>query len=136
MLDNVRLRGELAHIHRTLNALTTTGAVKLATEELRRATGTTTAAGLWQSLFADCLRVVYSAAAADEKIGDDEIEAIYDLVFSIARHYANAQPQMYGEFEAIEHEQAARRSATGRASSSAARPPSKARPSPSSATSA
>lgn len=107
MLDNVRLRGELAHIHRTLSLLAVDGPVKQAAEELRRVTGSTTAAGLWHSLFADCLRVVYSAAYADEKIAEDEIEAIYDLVFSIARHYANAQPQTYGEFEAIEHAQVA-----------------------------
>lgn len=105
MLDNVRLRGELAHIHRTLSLLTVDGPVKLAAEEIRRVTGSTTAAGLWHSLFADCLRVVYSAAYADEQIAEDEIEAVYDLVFSIARHYANAQPQLYSEFEAIEHEQ-------------------------------
>jgi Helicase HerA, central domain/AAA ATPase domain len=103
MLDDVRLRGELAHIHRALSTVASTDRGKHLADELRRATGTTTAAVLWHALFADCLRVVYSAVSADDTICDEEIDAVYDLVFSIARHYANVQQARYGAFEAIEH---------------------------------
>ncbi|HWU87723.1 MAG TPA: AAA family ATPase, partial [Kofleriaceae bacterium] len=75
-------------------------------EDLRRDTGGTTAAILWQALFADCLRVAHSAVAADGEIGDHEIEALYEFVFTVARHYAGVIPSSYGEFVAVDHESA------------------------------
>ncbi|HET7504127.1 MAG TPA: DUF87 domain-containing protein [Kofleriaceae bacterium] len=103
MLDNTRLRGELAHIHRTLAAVAASPRGKGLIDHLRREVDGTTAAMLWQSLFADCLRVAYTAAAADGVIGDDEISALYEFVFSVARHYAGALAS-YREFAAIDEE--------------------------------
>lgn len=96
MLDNVRLHSELSQIHRLLN---TAGVGRFASSE-----GLLPAKAIRQSLFADCLRVVYSAIAADDEIGDQEIDSIFDLVFSIARHYADVQPSAYGEFLMIERD--------------------------------
>ncbi|HEY0483736.1 MAG TPA: hypothetical protein VGD37_39730, partial [Kofleriaceae bacterium] len=104
MLDNTRLRGELVHIHRTLSGVAAGARGKTLIDDVRRQVGGTTAALLWQSLFADCLRVAYSAAAADGAIGDDEVEALYEFVFSAARHYAGVLPTIYGEFAAIDED--------------------------------
>jgi uncharacterized protein DUF87/AAA ATPase-like protein len=103
MLDNTRLRSELAHIHRTLSAVAATSRGKGLGDHVRREIDGTTAAVLWQSLFADCLRVAYTAVAADGKIEDSELAAIYEFVFSVARHYAGVLPQ-YREFVAIDEE--------------------------------
>ncbi len=103
MLDNTRLRGELAHIHRTLSAVAAGPRGKGLIDHLRREVDGTTAAMLWQSLFADCMRVAYTAAAADGVIGDDEIAALYEFVFSVARHYAGVLPS-YRDFAAIDEE--------------------------------
>jgi Ni2+-binding GTPase involved in maturation of urease and hydrogenase len=106
MLDNTRLRSELAHIHRTLSGVAAAARGKALVDDLRREIGGTTAALLWQSLFADCLRVVHGAVAADGVIGDDEIEAVYEFVFSAARHYAGVLVSSYGEFSAVDEESA------------------------------
>jgi hypothetical protein len=106
MLDNTRLRAELTHIHRTLSVVAASARGRALVDELRRAVGGTTAALIWQSLFADCLRVVHCAVAADGEIGDHEIEALYEFLFSVARHYASVMPAAYGEFGAIDEESA------------------------------
>lgn len=106
MLDNTRLRGELAHIHHTLSGVAAAVRGRTLVDDLRREVGGTTAALLWQSLFADCLRVVHGALAADEMIGDHEIEAVYEFVFSAARHYAGVLVSSYGEFGAVDEESA------------------------------
>jgi ABC-type cobalamin/Fe3+-siderophores transport system ATPase subunit len=103
MLDSTRLRGELNHIHRTLASVTASPRGKGLVDHLRREIDGTTTAMLWQSLFSDCLRVAYSAAAADGVIGDDEIAALYEFVFSVARHYSNVLPS-YREFSAIDED--------------------------------
>lgn len=106
MLDNTRLRAELNHIHRTLSIVAAHARGKDLVDELRRTVGGTTAALLWQSLFADCLRVAHSAVAADAELGDHEIEALYEFLFSAARHYASVMPASYGEFAAVDQESA------------------------------
>jgi energy-coupling factor transporter ATP-binding protein EcfA2/RecA/RadA recombinase len=106
MLDNTRLRAELTHIHRTLSVVAAHPRGKDLVDDLRRTVGGTTAALVWQSLFADCLRVAHSAVAADAVIGDHEIEALYELLFSAARHFASVMPASYGEFAAVDQESA------------------------------
>jgi len=106
MLDNTRLRAELTHIHHALSSVAASPRGKSLVGDLRGAIGGTTAAILWQALFADCLRIAHSAVAADGEIGDDEIEALYELLFSAARHYAAVIPTQYGEFAAVDHESA------------------------------
>ncbi len=103
MLDNTRLRSELAHIHRTLSAVAASVHGKSLVEHLRREVDGTTAAVLWQALFSDCLRVTYTAAAADGVIGEDETTALYEFVYSVARHYSGVLPP-YREFFAIDGE--------------------------------
>ncbi|HEY0987600.1 MAG TPA: ATP-binding protein, partial [Kofleriaceae bacterium] len=70
-------------------------------DHLRREVDGTTAAVLWQSLYADCLRVVYTAVAADGVISDDEVAALHEFVSSIARHYAGAHAS-YRELAAVD----------------------------------
>lgn len=106
MLDNTRLRAELTHIHGMLSTVAASPAGRRLLDDHRRALGGTSAALLWQSLFADCLRVAHAAAAADGTIGDDEIDALYEFLFSAARHYAGALPQRFGEFAAVDHDTA------------------------------
>jgi energy-coupling factor transporter ATP-binding protein EcfA2 len=106
MLDNTRLRAELMHIHRTLSVVAANTQGNDIIDVLRRSVGGTTAALLWQSLFADCLRVAHCAVAADAVIKDQEIEALYEFLFSAARHYASVMPASYGEFAAIDEESA------------------------------
>ncbi|HEX8111740.1 MAG TPA: hypothetical protein VF516_28610, partial [Kofleriaceae bacterium] len=104
MLDNTRLRAELTHIHHALSAVAASPRGKGMVDDLRGAIGGTTVAILWQALFADCLRLAYSAVAADGEIGDDEIDALYELLFSAARHYARVIPARYSDFTAVDHE--------------------------------
>jgi energy-coupling factor transporter ATP-binding protein EcfA2 len=91
MLDSARLRGELAHIQKILNGVATGPRGKPLADQLREVQGAATAA-IWQSLYADCLRVVYTAIAADNVISDDEIAAVSELIFTIANHYAESLP--------------------------------------------
>jgi len=100
MLDSARLRGELAHIHRTLSGVAAGPRGKELIAHLREINGTT-AVVLWQALYADCLRVVYTAVAADGVISDDEIAALSELIFAIAGHYAGLLPA-YREFGATD----------------------------------
>jgi GTPase SAR1 family protein len=106
MLDNTRLRAELAHVHRTLSSVAANPRGPELVAELRREVDGTTSALLWQALFADCLRVTYCAVAADGDISDAEIEPLYEFVFSAARHYAGVMPWHYGEFAGVDEEAA------------------------------
>lgn len=104
MLDVTRLKAELNHIHRALMVIGAGARGRSLFDELRAgSSGGTDAALVWHALFADCLRVVHAAVAADDEIRDDEVDAIYDMVFSVARHYAAASPA-YRPFAAIGHE--------------------------------
>ena len=104
MFDNTRLRAELTHIQHALGSVAASPRGKGMVDDLRGSIGGTTAAILWQALFADCLRIAHSAVAADGDIGDHEIEALYELLFSAARHYAAVLPTEYGEFAAVDHD--------------------------------
>lgn len=92
MLDNARLRADLAHIHRALHATSAGPRGKALLEDLRGIEGTT-AMALLQSLYADCLRVVYTAANADNVISDDEITALSEFLCTAASHYAALLPE-------------------------------------------
>jgi GTPase SAR1 family protein len=92
MLDNARLRGDLAHIHRALNTAASGPRGKTLLDDLRGLEGTV-AVALLQSLYADCLRVVYTAANADNVISDDEITALSEFICTVASHYAALLPE-------------------------------------------
>src|SRR5215468_11227815 len=92
MLDNARLRGDLAHIHRALNTAASGPRGKTLLDDLRGVEGTV-AVALLQSLYADCLRVVYTAANADNVISDDEITALSEFICTVASHYAALLPE-------------------------------------------
>lgn len=103
MFDLNRLRAELAHIHRSLCAVAATREA-----ELRRdlsGMGGTTPALVWLTLFADCLRVTVVATEADGEVTDAELDSVFDLLFTIARHYAATCPG-YARFEASDLESA------------------------------
>jgi DNA replication protein DnaC len=100
MLDSARLRGELAHIHRVLHSVTTGPRGKELTEHLREIEGPVPMV-IWQSLYADCLRVVHTAVSADGVINDDEIAALSEFMFTVAHHYAELLPG-YRDFAATD----------------------------------
>jgi hypothetical protein len=91
MLDNTRLRGDLTHIHRALNAAAGGPRGKALLEDIR-GIESTTAVVLLQSLYADCLRVVHTAASVDGQIDDQEIAALSEFVYTVASHYAAVLP--------------------------------------------
>lgn len=95
MLDSVRLRAELFFIHRALSRVVATRCENML-DDLRAQVPGTTAVVIWQSLFADCLRVVHCAALADGVIYDFEIEEIRDLLTVAARHYTGTPQSTYG----------------------------------------
>lgn len=106
MLDNHRMRDELTPIHRALSSAVDTPRGRKLKGELQRATGAAIPMVLWQSLFADCLRVIHCAVAADGEISAAELEAVYEPLYSIARNYAAVAPKEYGDFEAMQPEEA------------------------------
>jgi hypothetical protein len=52
---------------------------------------------IWRSLFADCLRVVYSTMIADGVIYDLELARTRDLLITIARHYTGTRNSPFGD---------------------------------------
>src|SRR5262245_54732026 len=102
MFDSNRLRGELAHIHRTLSNAASAPGGKALLDELRQSIHGTNAARHWQALYADCLRIAYAAVAADGTIDDHEIEALYDMLSTAARLYADTVPKPYARFVAVD----------------------------------
>ena len=108
MLDTTKLKAELGQIqaHLARVAIGPRGGDVLA--PMRTGTGLTIPAGklLWQALHGDCLRVLFVAMAADDRIVDDEIDATYEYLFSVARHYAEVLPSTYAGYAALEPEHA------------------------------
>lgn len=103
MFDNTKLNVDLGHIQRTLERLVSSDRGKSLVASQCRELDVTPAAVLWQSLFSDCLRVAYTAVAADGKIDDTELTALYEFMYSAARRYANVIPA-YRDFTAIDEE--------------------------------
>jgi hypothetical protein len=52
---------------------------------------------IWRSLFADCLRLIYSTMMADGVIYDLELERTRDLLTAIARHYTGTRNSPFGD---------------------------------------
>jgi hypothetical protein len=92
-LDTIRLRAELFFIHRTLSDVASRR--KNILDELDGEPGSPSAL-IWRSLFADCLRVVYSVARVDGMVYDFELEWIRDLLTIAARHYTGTRDSPYG----------------------------------------
>ncbi len=97
---------QLAEICRVLTRVASGSSGQALIDDLRASAGGTTAEILWQALFADCLRVAYSAAMADGTIEDREIEALYEIITAAAGCYATGQKAQYGEFAVVDHESA------------------------------
>jgi hypothetical protein len=95
MLDSIRLRAELFFIHRALSRVMALRCKNMLDDLRSEVTGTSSAL-IWQSLFADCLRVVYCAATADGFIYDPEIEGMRDLLTAAAQHYTGTPQSLYG----------------------------------------
>src|SRR5262249_23204922 len=89
---------QLAEICRVLTNVASGSRGRALIDDLRVTAGGTTAEVLWQALFADCLRVTYSAAMADGLIENREIEALYEMITAAAARYAAGQRAQYGEF--------------------------------------
>jgi len=103
VLDTTHLRTALGDIQADLARVAggTRGASIVG--PLRDATGRVIPSGklLWQALHADCLRVTYVALAADQMINDDELEAVYDYLYSAARNYADTLRAIYAPFNGL-----------------------------------
>lgn len=108
MLDTTRLKAELGHIQADLAHIASGPRGREVLMALRTATELAIPAGklLWQALHNDALRVVYVALAADDRVVDDEIDATYEYLFSVARHYAEVLPAVYASHAALEPEDA------------------------------
>lgn len=102
MFDSVRLEAELSHIHHALGMVAASSPGKGLIDGLRGAARGPTSAIIELALVADCLRVVHGAMAADGAIGDQEIDALFELITRAARHYAAAVPAGYGAFAVID----------------------------------
>src|ERR1043166_541564 len=102
MFDSNRLRTELAHIQRALGNVAASPRGKGLLDELRRSTRGTSAARLWQALYADCMRIVYAAVAADDVIDDRELEDFRDMLSTAARSYADTLMADYAEFIVVD----------------------------------
>ncbi|MBC7975459.1 MAG: AAA family ATPase [Myxococcales bacterium] len=92
-----QLPTELAEICQLLTSFAATAPGSAIVEELRATVGGTTTEILSQALFADCLRVVYSAMLADGEIEDHEIAAVDEIIATAARHYASRARSQYAE---------------------------------------
>lgn len=97
---------QLAEICRALTSVASGSSGRALIDDLRTATGGTTTEILWQALFADCLRVAYSAVVADGTIDEREIEALYEIITAAATRYAAGLSSQYGEFTVDDHESA------------------------------
>jgi len=97
---------QLAEICRALTSVASGSSGRALVDDLRTTAGGTTTAILWQALFADCLRVAYSAVMADGTIEDREIEALYEIITGAAARYAAGSKAQYGEFAVVDHESA------------------------------
>lgn len=103
MFDSARLHGELVHLHRQLSGLESEPRGKHLTEGLSQSAAATPSGLVRQALFADCLRVLHSAILADNKMKDEELEAVYPFVSVAARHYGAMSPGHYGDVDALDH---------------------------------
>ncbi|HEY0476702.1 MAG TPA: hypothetical protein VGD37_04210 [Kofleriaceae bacterium] len=97
---------DLAGICRVLTSFVAGARGSALIDDLRATVGGTTTEILWQALFADCLRVVHSAVMADGVIEDGEIEALYDIIATAARHYASGLRSQYAELAVVDRESA------------------------------
>lgn len=109
MLDTTRLKADLGTIQAHLARVAQGPRGRDVLSGLRSSSGLAIPAGklLWQALHNDCLRILYLALAADEQIVDDEVEAVYEYMFSVARHYAEIMPARYGAHDPLEPDKVA-----------------------------
>jgi DNA helicase HerA-like ATPase/energy-coupling factor transporter ATP-binding protein EcfA2 len=108
MLDTTRLKAELGNIQAHLARVITGPRGGEVVRPLRQVADLPAPPGrlLWQALHNDCLRVIYVAINADDRVADEEIEDTYEYLFSVARHYAELLPATYGVHGALEPETA------------------------------
>lgn len=92
-LDTTRLRAELFFIQRTLGDVASQRGNILEDVDGELACPF---ALIWRSLYADCLRAVYSIAMADGVIYDVELDWMRDLLIAAAPHYAGTPSSLYG----------------------------------------
>lgn len=107
MLDSTQLRSELTAIQDSLARIAASARGPDLLRPVRDATGTEIAssAAIWQALHADCLRIAYTALAADGSVDDTEIDELYEYLFTVGRHYASVVDG-YGPFDALDSDSA------------------------------
>ena len=97
---------ELAKIGRLLTKVAAGTRGRALIDDLRTLVGGSPSDIVRQTLFADCLRVVHSAAIADGLIEDAEIEALYGFIAAAAQCYAAGLRSQYGELAVVDLESA------------------------------
>jgi energy-coupling factor transporter ATP-binding protein EcfA2 len=109
MLNHARLRAELSHIQDSLTRVTAGNGGRGIVYRLREVSrlDVPPKSLIWQALHADCLRIAYTAVAADGDVTEGEIDELYEYLFTVAKHYAN-MVDGYREFGALEDTSAAR----------------------------
>jgi GTPase SAR1 family protein len=107
MIDSARLRSELNFIEDNLARLASsqTGSGLLSPVKQVIQKELPPRSLIWQALHADCLRIAYTALAADGKVSDEEINELYEYLFTVAKHYASTVDG-YREFAALDNETA------------------------------
>lgn len=90
MLDSTRLRAELYFIHRSLTRAVAERCASMLDDLRSEAEGTTTEL-IWRALYADCLRVAYSAMTVDGVINDVVLAGIRGLLLMASQHYDTPQ---------------------------------------------
>jgi hypothetical protein len=83
MLDTTRLKAELGNIQAHLARVITGPRGGEVVRPLRQVADLPAPPGrlLWQALHNDCLRVIYVAINADDRVADEEIEDTYEYLF-------------------------------------------------------
>lgn len=102
MFDHERFVSELGTLRLALEAVAAGPRGAELRAELGDHAGTTPAL-LRQALFADCLRVVYTALLADGRIDDSELETLFSLLYIVAKHYAGVSGH-YADYGTLDQE--------------------------------
>jgi len=89
MFNHTRLRAELFNVHQSLAHVAAGQGGRSIVAHLREATrlDVSPPSLIWQALHGDCLRIAYTAIAADGDVTDAELAELSDYLYMVSRHY-------------------------------------------------
>lgn len=90
MFNHTRLRAELFNIHQSLAHVAAGQGGRSIVTHLREVTrlDVPPPSLIWQALHGDCLRIAYTAIAADGDVTDAEVAELAEYLYMVSRHYA------------------------------------------------